>query len=66
MAFKPEEREWLEEHGVWQDCWRRKEEYKAAGHKPAEAQRLAWAEFYRPNHLPAVASAQASAEAVSQ
>ncbi len=48
MAFKIEHRQWLEEHGVWEQCWRRKEEYKAAGWQPADAQRKALAEFYRP------------------
>ena len=65
MPFKPEEKQWLEEHGVWKECWRRKEELKAAGHKPAEAQRRALFEFYRPDDVPAVAPAQADAEAVN-
>lgn len=59
MAFKDEDRQWLEDHGVWEACWKRKEEYKAAGYAPADAQRRAWFEFYRPNDLPAAASAQA-------
>ena len=62
MAFEAEHREWLEQHGLWEQCWRRKEEYKAAGHKPTEAQRKALFEFYRPDDLPAAAPAQASAE----
>ena len=65
MPFKPEEKQWLEEHGVWKECWRRKEELKAAGHKPAQAQRMALREFYHPNNLLAVAPAQAGAEAVN-
>jgi len=65
MAFKAEHRQWLEQHGVWKQCWRRKEELKAAGHKPAQAQRRALREFYRPNDVLAVASAQADAEAVN-
>ncbi len=62
MAFTSEHREWLKEHGVWKQCWRRKEELKAAGWKPADAQRKAWLEFYRPDDAPAVASAPTGAE----
>ena len=62
MAFKPEHRQWLEDHGLWEQCWRRKEEYKNAGYQPADAQRKALFEFYRPNDVPAVASAQAGTD----
>ncbi len=62
MAFTSEHKEWLEEHGLWKQCWRRKEELKDAGHKPAGAQRLALREFYRPNDMLAAALAQAGTD----
>ncbi len=49
MAFTSEQREWLKEHGVWGECWKRKEELKKAGWRPSDAQRKAWLEFFRPS-----------------
>ena len=63
MAFKAEDRQWLEQHGVWKQCWRRKEELKAAGYRPADAQRIALSEFYHPDD--AVAPAQAGTVVVN-
>lgn len=67
MAFKAEEKEWLKAAGVWEQCWQRKDEYKAAGDKPSVARRKALDEFYRPDDdvTPAVAPAQAATEATS-
>ena len=65
MAFKIEHRQWLEDHGVWEQCWRRKEELKEAGYKPAEAQRKALFEFHRPDDAPAVGPAQAGTVVVN-
>ena len=65
MAFKDEHRQWLEDHGVWEQCWRRKEEYKIAGYAPAEAQRKALFEFYRLNDAPVVAPAAQAGDSAS-
>ena len=61
MAVKVDVKAWLVEHGVWRPFWMRRDEYKAAGDTPAEAQRKALDEFYRPEGESAVAQAQAGA-----
>ncbi|MEE8455931.1 MAG: hypothetical protein V3R90_14505 [Limibaculum sp.] len=59
MAFKAEHRQWLQGHGVWERCWKRKEELKALGDTPAVAQKKALAEFYRPDGEPVEVQVQA-------
>ena len=61
MAVKVDVKAWLVEQGVWRPFWMRRDEYKAAGDTPAEAQRKALDEFYCPEGEPAVAQAQAGA-----
>ena len=62
MPFKPEEKRWLVEQGVWKACWKRRDALKAEGMKPAKACRQALAEFYHQDDQPPAASAQAGAE----
>ena len=60
MAVKPEVKEWLKSDGAWKLFCTRREELKASGDLPRDAQRKALAEFYRPDDPPAVAPAPAA------
>ena len=59
MPVESDVKQWLMNHGVWTAFWKRRDEHKAAGDTPADAQRKALAEFHRPESEPAVAQAQA-------
>ena len=61
MAVKDDIKQWLKDHGVWAAFWKRRDEFKAGGDAPADAQRKALEEFYHPDGEPAVATAGESA-----
>ncbi len=62
MAVTAEVKERLKADGVWRPFCDRRDEYKALGDLPRDAQRKALAEFYHPDAMPAVAPAQAGTE----
>ncbi len=63
MAVKDDVKQWLKDHNVWTAFWQRRDEHKASGDTPADAQSKALEEFYHPDDEPAVASAQAGESA---
>ena len=60
MAVSDKVKERLKADGVWKSFCSRREELKASGDLPRDAQRKALDEVYRPDDPPAVAPAPAA------